>query len=149
MNMLNQHRHAVQVALQAPCAVVRLTAASNGFCVTGPWEMKLKRSISYNVNNDPSFHCAPRDKSIKEPSHLQHPLPTQYREGGKRENRRNKKKRSRNRCQNTKQCSTLTFKRKLFYFFFFFLGHALVICCLRFVARWKAFCCEVILLSPQ
>ena len=35
---------------------------SNGSCLTG------KRSICYNVNNDPSSYCAARDKSIKDPS---------------------------------------------------------------------------------
>lgn len=37
-------------------------AVSNGSCLTG------KRSICYNVNNDPSSYCAARDKSIKDPS---------------------------------------------------------------------------------
>jgi len=53
--------------------VVGLTAVSNGSCVTEPWEMELKQSICYNVNNDPSSHCAARDKSIKDPSH---PIPS-------------------------------------------------------------------------
>lgn len=38
-------------------------AVSNGSCLTG------KRSICYNVNNDPSSYCAAWDKSIKDPSH--------------------------------------------------------------------------------
>lgn len=37
-------------------------AVSNGSCLTG------KRSICYNVNNDPSSYCAAWDKSIKDPS---------------------------------------------------------------------------------
>lgn len=45
------------------------TAVSNGSCLTGPWEMELKRSIRYNVNNDPSSHCGAQDKSIKDSSH--------------------------------------------------------------------------------
>lgn len=61
--------------------VMGLTAVSNGSCLTGPWEMESKRSIRYNVNNDPSSHCAARDKSIKDPSPCRrhHPLPTAYR----------------------------------------------------------------------
>lgn len=35
-------------------------AVSNGSCLTG------KRSICYNVNNDPSSYCAAQDKSIKD-----------------------------------------------------------------------------------
>lgn len=45
-----------------------VAAVSNGSCLTGPWEIELKRSIRYNVNNDPSSHCAAQDKSIKDPS---------------------------------------------------------------------------------
>lgn len=39
-----------------------MAAVSNGSCLKG------KRSICYNVNNDPSSYCAARDKSIKDPS---------------------------------------------------------------------------------
>lgn len=58
------------VCVSVCVSVVELTAVSNGSCLTGPWEMESKRSIRYNVNNDPSSHCAARDKSIKDPSHL-------------------------------------------------------------------------------
>lgn len=63
---------------------VGVAAVSNGSCLTGPWEIELKRSIRYNVNNDPSSHCAAQDKSIKDPSRpvIAHPLPTARGESG-------------------------------------------------------------------
>lgn len=51
--------------------VAEMTTVSNGSCVTGPWEMESKRSICYNVNNDPSFHCAARDNLLQI-----HPIPS-------------------------------------------------------------------------
>lgn len=95
--------------------VMGLTAVSNGSCLTGPWEMESKRSIRYNVNNDPSSHCAARDKSIKDPSPCRrhHPLPTAYR---KKEGERVKEsegvKETRNECQNTKTSLELHMKKK-------------------------------------
>lgn len=73
--------------------VMGLTAVSNGSCLTGPWEMESKRSIRYNVNNDPSSHCAARDKSIKDPSPCRrhHPLPTAYRKKRGRESERERR----------------------------------------------------------
>lgn len=63
--MLEICKFVVRVCLVGAAGVA---AVSNGSCLTGPWEIELKRSIRYNVNNDPSSHCAAQDKSIKDPS---------------------------------------------------------------------------------
>lgn len=76
----NEHRKIMLTCCQSQlweevmcehAVVAEMTAVSNGSCVTGPWEMESKRSICYNVNNDPSFHCAARDNLLQI-----HPIPS-------------------------------------------------------------------------
>lgn len=92
-------------ALVSVCVGGGLTAVSNGSCLTGPWEIELKRSIRYNVNNDPSSHCAAQDKSIKDPSRPVITILCQQHEQKMSVREREKWGNKRGWIQNTKQFS--------------------------------------------
>lgn len=111
-----------------------VAAVSNGSCLTGPWEIELKRSIRYNVNNDPSSHCAAQDKSIKDPSRPVIAIPFQrlaeraaaHRRGGGREEWMLKhktifKSAQQNSASIVIKCP-LTFSGEPFLFLFFFFS---------------------------
>lgn len=145
-----------------------VAAVSNGSCLTGPWEIELKRSIRYNVNNDPSSHCAAQDKSIKDPSRPVIAIPFQrlaeraaaHRRGRGREEWMLKhktifKSAQQNSASIVIKCP-LTFSGEpfLFLFFFFFYpsysGMQLsLICYGRFAAQWNPSGIGVIPLPPH
>lgn len=140
--------------------VVGLTAVSNGSCLTGPWEMESKRSIRYNVNNDPSFHCAARDKSIKDPSHpvitilcQQHTERQRVRGKGKEKKYKGMNTKTQGNFQSCSAEQRFTLCQKMFAHIqwraAFFSMHLLVICLGRFVAQWNASSSGVIPLPPH
>lgn len=145
---------------------VGLTAVSNGSCLTGPWEMESKRSIRYNVNNDPSSHCAAWDKSIKDPSHPVITLLCQQqteKESERKEKRGSKREwipKHKAIFNAAEQWYTLCQKMfthiqwqavfLLLSLFFFFLACICSFFCFgRFVAQWNASSSGVIPLLPH
>lgn len=146
-----------------------VAAVSNGSCLTGPWEIELKRSIRYNVNNDPSSHCAVQDKSIKDPSRPVIAIPCQRlveRAAAHRRGRGSEEWMLKHKTifKSAQQNSTrivikcpLTFSGEpfLFQFFFFFFYPSysgmqlLVICYGRFAAQWNPSGIGVIPLPPH